>query len=473
MKAPLTRLEETVIAGGYCIGCGACAALEESPYDMRLDEFGRYQAVANRELSGITQDLERFIRVCPFSDMSANEDRIAEDRFGDAKGHHSAVGRYEAIHAGHVAEGGFRKRGSSGGMASWVLEELFANDLIDGAIHVKPTNPDDEAGLLFTFDISTTPEEARSRAKSRYYPVTMAGIMQVIRQRPGRYAVVGVPCFVKAANLLAREDPVLGERIAYTIGLVCGHLKSSRFAGMFAWQNGIHPNDLKAIDFRHKIAGERANEYGVRLNGRTQGRDVEIVRQNKDHFGYLWAYGFFKYTACDFCDDVFAETADVTVGDAWLPQFVNDSQGTNIVVVRNRKLGELIDKAQSEARLVLTPLSANDAARSQDAGLRHRRRGLAYRLWRRQKRNQWIPPKRVPPDKSMTTFREKLIFALREMLAQESHTAFADALAANDYGRFYRHMRKRIFLMKLVYVKSFREFPRLFLSAFKRLAKRT
>lgn len=41
------------------------------------------------------------------------------------------------------------------------------------------------------------------------------------------------------------------------------------------------------------------------------------------------------YKACDFCDDVFAETADIALGDAWLPEYVQDGNGTNVVVTRN------------------------------------------------------------------------------------------------------------------------------------------
>lgn len=75
-------------------------------------------------------------------------------------------------------------------------------------------------------------------AKSRYYPIELSRVLQEIRSTPGRYAVVGAPCFIKAVHLARANDAVLGERIAYTLGLFCGHMKSARMVESFAWQMG-------------------------------------------------------------------------------------------------------------------------------------------------------------------------------------------------------------------------------------------
>ena len=57
---------------------------------------------------------------------------------------------------------------------------------------------------LFRYRISRTPDELADGAKSRYYPVEMSEVLETIRRVPGRYAVVGVPCFIKAVHLLRR-----------------------------------------------------------------------------------------------------------------------------------------------------------------------------------------------------------------------------------------------------------------------------
>ena len=46
----------------------------------------------------------------------------------------------------------------------------------------------------------------------------------------------------------------------------------------------------------------------------------------KNLYCIRWEYGYFKYKACDFCDDIFAECADITVGDAWLSRYKKDGK---------------------------------------------------------------------------------------------------------------------------------------------------
>lgn len=430
----VARLKATVISGGYCVGCGSCAAVPESPIRMEMDAFGRLQAVVSDADAG-TSDVQ-VASVCPFSDAADDEDRIAADLFsGVGARKDGRIGWSRAVWAGHVAEGDFRKSGSSGGMGNWMAAELLRLGEVDAIVHVRP----DADGRLFRFAISRTLAELKSGAKSRYYPIEMSEVLRHIRERPGRYALVGVPCFVKAARLQARLDPVIAERLRFTIALVCGHLKSDRFAAMFAWQMGLSPDRMSAFDFRVKNETGRANQYSVRAIGRNEdGTPFDRTRQNKDFFGYLWSHGLFKYRACDYCDDVMGETADITVGDAWLPGFVDDPQGTNVVIVRNGRIDEIVQRAIDGGRLSLAPISVDDAAKSQDAGLRHRRSGLSVRLARAARQRRWAPPKRVRPGN--LTRRQRLVYVLREVMADRSHIAFQQALDAGRFDIFVRRM---------------------------------
>jgi coenzyme F420-reducing hydrogenase beta subunit len=430
----VAQLKATVIDGGYCVGCGGCAAVPGSPVRMKMDGLGRLQAaIKDRDAESSEAEVTT---VCPFSDTAASEDRIAADLFaGPGASRDDRIGWSRAIWAGHVAEGDFRARGSSGGMGNWIAAELLRLGRVDAVVHVRP----DVDGRLFGFAISRTPEELRLGAKSRYYPIEMSGVLRHMRRHPGRYALVGVPCFVKAARLLARQDRIIGERLRFTIALVCGHLKTDRFAKMFAWQMGLHPSGLSDFDFRVKNENGRANQYSVRAIGRNaDGSAFDRTRRNKDFFGYLWSHGLFKYRACDYCDDVMGETADVTVGDAWLPAFVDDPRGSNVVVARHPQIEDIVRQAVKDGRLALAPIGADDAASSQDAGLRHRRIGLSARLDRALRQGRWVPPKRVAP--ARLTRRQRLVYILREIMAERSHAAFQEALEAGSFAIFAARM---------------------------------
>jgi coenzyme F420 hydrogenase subunit beta len=397
------------------------------------------------------------LAVCPFADEGEHEDEIGARLFGADAEPHERIGYHLRTYAGHVAEDGFRAAGSSGGVGSWVLVELLRRGLIDAVVHVRPRTPGPDDSRLFDFALSRTEDELRARAKSRYYPVEMSEALAQVRSEPGRYAFVGVPCYIKAVRRLAAADPTIGERVAVTLALVCGHLKSTRFADSFAWQAGIEPGTLTEVDFRRKLPDRPANRYGVELHGSdSEGEPRELVSPTDAFFGSNWGHGFFKYDACDYCDDVLGETADITVGDAWLPQYVEDSAGTNVVVVRTPELASIVEDGMADGRLAMSELSPDAVAESQDAGLRHRREGLSYRLLLKDRLGAWRPRKRVPAREDHLAPRKRSIYAWRVRLARESHRVFARALAAGDPALFEREMTPLVRAHDLEYMPRWR-----------------
>lgn len=435
----VSTLFNTVVTGGYCIGCGACASVQDSPINMKLDKYGRFCASLDPSNDSKASNLS-VLAVCPFSGVSANEDQIGQELFSENCQHHNRIGYYLANYAGFVSEKDFRQHGSSGGMGTWIINELFSQGLIDAVIHVHGQKPSETDPMLFKFQISDSIDQIRAGAKSRYYPIEMSEVLDLVRKRPGRYAIVGVPCFIKAVRLLAKQDPIIGERIRFCIGLVCGHLKSTRFAEMFGWQCEVQSGNLLSINFRKKIPNQDANRYGIEVVGNQDNQEVRITKSNHDFYGYLWGHGFFKYQACDYCDDVIAETADVVVGDAWLPQYVKDSDGTNVVVVRNPLIQDLIESGIASGRLNLDCISADEVAKSQDAGLRHRRDGLAYRLHLKDKVGSWRPLKRIKAQFNHINRKQKKIFELRILMASQSHIAFEKALEVGSFDYFKSSM---------------------------------
>lgn len=434
--ADTADLFATVVANGCCIGCGVCAAFDPG-ISIKLDESGRYVATRQSESAPVNSAA---VRVCPFADGVANEDDLACEVFGQSGPLDPHIGFHVASYAGWVVESDFRTKGSSGGLASWVLVELLERGLVDHIVHVTPETAPATGQPLFQFAISSTPEEVRARSKSRYYPVEMSGVIQEMLQRPGRYAVVGIPCFIKALRLACRESAMLKERLAFTVGIVCGHLKSTAFAEMFAWQCGISPGELKAIDFRTKLTDRPAFSYAVTVAGRRGGEDITITKPTSELYGSNWGHGLFKYKACDFCDDVVGETADISIGDAWLPEYISDSAGTNVVVVRSPVLNSLLAEATAAGRLHLDSISADKVVESQAGGFRHRRDGLAYRLFLEDQAGCWRPTKRVAPSDQHLTPKLREIYALRYELGQASHAAFSAAKDKNDFSFFIQAM---------------------------------
>lgn len=434
----LQRLMDTVVRGGYCIGCGVCAGVNDSPLEMRLGAQGVYLPVITRDCGTIGSDLES---VCPFSDASIDEDSISRQFLPMAERHNSDIGAYLALYAGYVAEDSYREQGSSGGLGTWLAAEILQRELADYIIHIRPRGascPSSEA--LFTYAISSTLAEVREGAKSRYYPIELSKVLRTVRERPGRYAVVGLPCFMKAIRLMSLRDAVVRERVSFTIGLVCGHLKSTRYLDLLAWQCGIAPGHVVSADFRHKLPGHPASRYGIQLSGIRDGQPTTLVRSVHGLLGADWGMGMLKNAACDFCDDVFSETAEVAIGDAWLPQYVGDWRGTNIVVVRDSRMLSLLLEGQSSGRIVLRNLDARMVAESQAGGLRHRREGLSYRIALKDQEGVWRPRKRVEADTCSPGAERRALYRLRSEITSRSHTAFERAVQEDSLELFRMEM---------------------------------
>ena len=82
-----------------------------------------------------------------------------------------------------------------------------------------------------------------------------------------------------------------------------------------------------------------------------------------------WGLGYFKPKACDWCDDIVGELADVSSGDAWLPGYVKDPGGNNIVIVRSPEIHEIISSGIEHGELSFSNGTVEDVVLSQSGKL--------------------------------------------------------------------------------------------------------
>lgn len=310
--------------------------------------------------------------------------------------------------------------------------------LIDGVIQVCSNEVAGESGgVLFEYRICESREEIMGAARSAYYPVSLDNVLKQIKGSNKRYLLVGLPCFVKSIRLMALKNADEVSSIAYTLSIFCGHLKSAAYAEMIAWQLGYTPEKIESINFRGKTEGIKASIKRYEVKG-LDGIKSEL---SSKLFGTNYGLGFFKPLACDFCDDVFGETADLVVGDAWLPKYVKDHKGTSLVISRNPEIDAVIAEASEQGVLFMDELTPSQVIRSQAGSYRHRTDGLRWRLWKYSEKYEWVPVKRIKKSLRALFVRRKKIYSMRYEISSLSHEVFLKAKNLESFEFFYETMK--------------------------------
>lgn len=355
-----------VINDGFCIGCGTCTAIN-SEIKINTNSFGEFEAILPKKQ--LDTSFKEASLVCPFS-AKENENELASEVFDDLA-HDEKIGHYLGLYAGFSNEN--RLAGSSGGIGTHLLKRLLEKDLVDKVIVVGQNEDSNE--FEFNFQVISNSQSLEKYSTSFYYPVSYADALIYIKENPGRYAITGVPCFNKSLRLLKKQDPVFSERIVFQIGIVCGQMKS-KFYLEYLLRKSSFSGTLASASFRKKNLNEKASNYSFQ----SKNTNSEIFEIKNNKVGANWAMGLFKPKACDFCDDVLAECADISIMDAWLPKYVSDSKGTSLIVNRNKILDKILLEEHQQEDMYLEKVTVDEVIESQASGLNHRREGLSYRL---------------------------------------------------------------------------------------------
>lgn len=353
-----------VVENDLCIGCGLCAAAcPRQKLAIELNTLGIYVAVDDG--SACAKGCNLCLRLCPFSEQAEDEDMLGRGLFSGVTGMRRTkeTGYYLASFAGYSNVDDHRANGSSGGLATWALDTLLEERLVD---HVVCVGPEFDPDRLFDFKICDTPEEVRQCSRSCYYPVEASRIIRHILRHEGRYAVIGLPCLTKAIRLGMRILPKLRRRVVYLFGLVCGQTKSRFFAETISAIGGGDPKSLKRITFRVKTPDRSAADYALRFMSQAHcGLPTEGLVHWSEGMKPYWMRRYFTPNSCNWCDDVFAELADVSFMDAWLPEYSGNYRGHSIVLIRDQRILDLFVAAAGEGKLFLKTLDIQRVISSQ------------------------------------------------------------------------------------------------------------
>mgnify|MGYP003653145950 CR=1 FL=1 len=362
MKASVSAL----VANNLCTGCGVCTSESKGALEMKWNDNGFLIPVHN----GKEYDVEKAVKVCPFNpipdDSVKDEDVLSKKYLKDTTKYDNKIGNYINTYVGYSNQ--YRTTSSSGGIATYVFRQLLILKIVDFLYIVK------EDRGSYSYQLYSNVEDIELISKTRYIPVTMESLFNQIDSLEGKVAISGVACFIKAIRLKQHYNPDLYEKIPFLVGIICGGWKSRFFTEYLAHNSGITGSYNKQ-EYRIKDESSSASDYSFGAFN-----DLGDFRQIKmSTVGDMWGTGLFKSRACDFCTDVMTELADISLGDAWLPEFRDQGLGNSIIITRSKLSQKLIFDGISSNDLTISPLDKEKIIQSQKPSFAHRQDAILFR----------------------------------------------------------------------------------------------
>lgn len=355
-----------IVKNQLCTGCGICVSEQPEKLRMTMSDEG---FIIPEQLSDCTAEA---VRVCPFNPTPdkeiQDEDALAELFLPRDTKFDQRIGRYINCYAGYSSK--FRKTSSSGGLGTYFFEYLLKNKIVESVFVVA------EKDGAYEYQWFSDVNSITKISKTRYYPVTLERLFLEIDGVEGKVAVSGVPSFIKAIRLKQYYYPEYKDKIAFLVGIVCGGLKSKFYSDYLAQKAGI-VNEYTNQEYRLKDSESHALDYSF---GAFDKESKEFKTIKMSDVGNTWGTSLFNSPAYDFSDDLTAELADVSLGDAWIKPYQNDGDGNNVIVVRSELAEKIVQTGIKTDQLKMDLISVELFKKSQAGGFKHKQLGMKQRI---------------------------------------------------------------------------------------------
>ena len=262
------------------------------------------------------------------------------DRYVD-----SPWGRFEAAYLGWSTNCDVRKRASSGGVLTSVLQYCLDRGVVS---HVLQIGPDPINPLYGTYFLNDNSDDVLRCCGSRYVSCSAVAGVKELDVIDGAVAVVGRPCEVRALQKYLSTNAGLQKKVRLTLSFFCAGIPSRLAARTLLERMGSDEYTLAKFTYRGNgwpgfatAVSESGSEKRMSYEeswGAVLGRDIEDY--------------------CKFCFDGIGEYADISAGDAWRidgsgnPDF-DEGDGRNVIFARSTEGQRVLDEALNEGYITL------------------------------------------------------------------------------------------------------------------------
>jgi len=349
---------------GLCHGCGTCAGVcPNEAITMVESENGNFRPIINNSKC---DNCHLCLRVC--TGYSVDFNKLNNIIFGKIPDD-ILLGNFINCYIGHSTNLNIHLHGTSGGIVTELLLYALKQKIIDGAVvtimdKIDPLRP--------KVMIATTSEEIVNAAKSKYCPVPLNIAIQEILKKEGRYAMVGLPCHIDSWRKAEGILPKLKERTVLHLGIFCSHNVSFKGTEFLLRKLNILPEQVAKIAYRDK-------GWPGGLSLRLKNGEEKFLPHGS-YWAPLFGRFFFTPYSCTLCCDGLAELADISFGDAWLPEFRREKQGESILIVRTQMGKQLVDLAIAKNKVRLKEVESNKVLQSQRDQILFKKKNLITRM---------------------------------------------------------------------------------------------
>jgi coenzyme F420 hydrogenase subunit beta len=354
-----------VVKNELCTGCGTCIALcPNEALELTIDENkGIYVPNLDEEKCN---NCGTCYKICPGHEVDFKELNLA--MFGKEP-ENVLIGNYLNCYVGHATDYDIQYNSASGGLVTQLLIFALEEKIIDGALVTrmkkdKPLEPEPF--------IARTKEEIIEASKSKYCPVPANSVLkEILESEDGeRFAVVGLPCHINGIRKAEQINKSLKEKIYLHIGIFCGHAPNFLGTEFLLNKLKIKKEDVRNLSYR----GE-----GWPGSMKISLESGELLLLLPDYWNNLFGLNFFTPARCLLCSDGICELADISFGDAWLPELSDDKIGKSIIVSKNEIGEQLLQTMKLKNKINLNKTSAKKVIQSQAEMLYFKKKNLNAR----------------------------------------------------------------------------------------------
>ncbi|MCD4675634.1 MAG: Coenzyme F420 hydrogenase/dehydrogenase, beta subunit C-terminal domain [Desulfobacula sp.] len=294
-----------------CAGCGACVPICPSN-SIEIDESGHYNyPKINKDKCN---DCGLCLKVCPGYSLFKN--------FESKNLNSDILKGILSTHVCNSKDEDIRYNSSSGGFITSILLYMLEKQIVDGAIVIRQSKKNVLNNEVY---IAKTVTELLQSLGSRYSPSSNCTIFKKAESLRGKYVFVGKPCQIEGLINYQRIKKNSKFEIVLKIGLFCKHTPSRK--------------GLYELFKKHNISIENITRFKYRGMGWPGYFLVENENREILKLPYLdcWVEFFAsnRNIRCIVCDNPFASNADISVGDPWGKEFMDDKIGKSLVLLRS------------------------------------------------------------------------------------------------------------------------------------------